>query len=187
MKLDNLAALSIIIGDVRRRLQETDGEIPQKLEIALTIIEEVDATTRDLTLDLRPPILDDYGILATLKWYTGRLRERTGFEVEVVGDELDKRLNAEEEVGLFRIAQEALANAMKHSRASKATVEFGRTEAGILKMSIADDGIGFDAKAKSSSGTGLPSMRERARSIGAELQIISEPENGTRISVSVPS
>jgi signal transduction histidine kinase len=138
---------------------------------------------------LRPPVLDDYGLLAALRWYSKQFMERTGIVMEVRGEELDPRLPLQKETALFRIAQEALNNVAKHAKASQVTLTL---ESGERKgrLTIADDGIGFDPVAHHQLGSrpewGIINLRERAVSIGGEFHIETAPGKGTKIIVEVP-
>jgi signal transduction histidine kinase len=139
-------------------------------------IEEV----RRIQMDLRPPMLDDLGILATLTWFT---REFFGVYAQV---RCEKRFDVrEDEVSgplktvLFRITQEALNNAAKHSRADLVVLSLTRTEEGLV-LEIADNGAGFDPKIPR-TGFGLTGMRERVELSGGTLVLESAPGKGTRI------
>ena len=89
-------------------------------------------------------------------------------------------------VHLYRIACEAVNNAVKHSRAGKVTIALSQGD-GSLRLTVADDGCGMDSAANCSSGMGLPSMRSRARTLGGELNFESSPGNGTVISCEIPN
>ncbi|HEX6687244.1 MAG TPA: sensor histidine kinase, partial [Solirubrobacterales bacterium] len=134
--------------------------------------------------DLRPALLDEYGLAAALAWYGEEYSQRTGIRVGVQAGEAGTSVRPEAAVALFRIAQEALNNAAKHASASKIAV--GLEEAGgELVLSVTDDGKGFDP-AEGTSGFGLAGMRERAELVGGELQVESTPDGGTRVMASVP-
>jgi signal transduction histidine kinase len=149
------------------------GEI---LRMVRQSIEEV----RRIQMDLRPAMLDDLGILATLTWFT---RE---FFLIYSWIRCDKRFDVREEdvpgalkTVLFRITQEALNNAAKYSRADVVVLSLTRTEEG-LALEIADNGVGFDPSAPR-AGFGLTGMRERAELSGGTLAVESGPGKGTRI------
>ena len=143
---------------------------------------------RDLMANLRPPVLDDYGLLAALRWYGEQVTARTGLPVEVWGQEQMPRLSFVAETALFRIAQEALTNVGKHARATHVTVTLEEVPEG-LRLTVADDGSGFDPAAlpqrRERSGWGLITMRERAEALGGRLRVDSRPGEGTRIVVEV--
>ncbi len=145
---------------------------------------------RDFARVLRPPILDDLGIAVSVRRLLVDLAERTGIKgrLKLVGKE--RRLPQEIEVGIFRIAQEALWNIERHSRATNvvATITFSEYEA---RLDIKDNGEGFSVPSNleylSASGQlGLAGMHERAGLLNGELKIQSHPEKGTKITVSIP-
>jgi signal transduction histidine kinase len=104
----------------------------------------------------------------------------------VEGHDLASPLPATAEISLFRIAQEALLNAAKHSRASRASVRLEEAS-GTVRLTVSDDGVGFahGVARRNTAGWGLPIMRERAAAMGGTLRVESEPGKGTRIIVEV--
>jgi signal transduction histidine kinase len=139
-------------------------------------------------VELRPSVLDDYGLLSALRWYGAQFSSRTGIQVKVEGDENMERLGISAENALFRIAQEALTNVAKHAEASQTTVNLG-AEDGYARMEISDNGKGFNkdkTSAKSDVGTwGLLAMHERALRAGGRFRIESHIGKGTRVVVEV--
>jgi two-component system sensor histidine kinase UhpB len=136
--------------------------------------------------DLRPPMLDEYGLVPPLRWYSQQFTERTGIHVEVRGVD-DRPRDAEVETALFRIAQEALTNVARHSQAKNVDIEVLDTP-GETVLTVVDDGIGFDAARDRAmkTGYGLLTMRERAEAVGGTLEMKSEKGHGTCIAVRVP-
>ena len=185
----NLTALSLNLNLVQGLLPEAVAEIVSgRLEDSLGLVGETVERVRDVMADLRPSVLDDYGLLAALRWYGERFSRRAGVEVEVVGEEMDSRLASEVETELFRICQEALTNVGKHAQASKAVVTLDVGEDGI-RMRIADDGVGFDVEERQTSdgvsGWGLLNMRERALVVEGVLRVVSAPGEGTEVVVEI--
>jgi len=167
-------------------LVETDpvrarAELEQLQELARTAMDEM----RSLSFELRPAELESDGLAPTLRKHVEVLRRVYGREIELSVDG-ERRLSAEVERGLLRIAQEALANALKHSGAERVGVEL-RSWDSRLRLTVADDGAGFDLAeaAARSRRLGLVSMRERAEAFGGRLAIESTPGEGTRVSVEV--
>ena len=140
---------------------------------------------RDVASALRPPILDA-GIGSALEWQARRFETRTGIPCLVEVPENPPRLGDAKAIGLFRILQEALTNVMRHAQAH--TVELAlRVEGDELCLSISDDGRGFDtAAAWGGSSFGLVGMRERVLMLGGELEIDSQPGEGSCLRVRVP-
>lgn len=143
---------------------------------------------RRFIFDLRPPSLGDMGLFVALRRYLEDYERHFGIAVESDLPQLRERLPTTKEVALFRIVQEALQNVQKHAAASRVTVK-GEIDSGVLRLCVEDDGRGFDlteVARRHSRNLGLTSMRERAGLIDAQLQIVTAPDRGTRITVSVP-
>ncbi|MEZ4770982.1 MAG: GAF domain-containing sensor histidine kinase [Caldilineales bacterium] len=140
---------------------------------------------RQIIADLRPPILDDMGLAAALKWYVQGFEGRRGIRGTYILEGQPIRLPSEFETVLFRIAQESLTNVAKHAGATTVTVML-RFAPGTVCLLIEDDGRGFDANANRMGGWGLLGMRERASLLGGQCLIDSTPGKGTRVWTTVP-
>lgn len=181
----NLVALKLNLhlaqSQLPRELQETIGA---QVADALKVIETTVGHLRNVMADLRPPALDDYGLLAALRTYAEPCSMRLGIPVNVLGTDIDPRLSLTAETTLFRIAQEALNNIAKHARARRVEITVRATASHVILL-VSDDGTGFDAARldPQRSSWGLKTMRERAQAIGADLRIESAPGSGTRILV----
>jgi signal transduction histidine kinase len=153
-----------------------------------TLLEQVEAQLRRLSHELRPTILDDLGLKPAIEFLADGIAKRTGRDVVVTGS-TGGRLPGLVETAMYRIVQEALTNVTKHAHATQAVVRLERRP-GALVCSIADNGRGFDASARSaqthSQGLGLIGMRERAASLGGTLSINSSPGKGTTLKILVP-
>ncbi len=157
------------------------------------------ATLRDLqrlAVELRPPALDEFGLLAALTRHVAERTAGTALRADVRTEGRRRRLPETVEVALYRIAQEALANVQKHAEAS--SVQFRlRFRSGEVRLDVSDDGTGFDVAAVVAEAEaegvaagrarlGLAGMRERAVIVGGTLEVSSRPGGGTRVSVVVP-
>jgi len=186
----NLTALGINLDIVRSQLGGTTEALKARLDNSIALLEATSAALESLMSELRPPMLDDYGLLPALEWYGEAFSRRTGIETRVTAEGRDGRLPVEREIALFRVAQEALANAARHAQPRRIDISLRRVD-GYTLMSVADDGAGFDlARLASGRGTsrfGMLSMRERAQAIGGRLEVESAPGCGTRITVEVPA
>lgn len=187
----NLTALGINLNIVRAQLPDASpiGDVVcARLDDSLALVEQTAERIRDLMSNLRPPVMDDYGLVATLHWYGRQLSSRTSIDVAVNGVEPDPRPAARVENALFRIAQEALTNVIKHAQATQATVTV-EANGDTVRLVIADDGVGFDPgrpiTADGRQGWGLLTMTERAEAVGGHLQIESRPQGGTQVVVEV--
>jgi len=144
----------------------------------------------DLSLNLRPSMLDDLGLEPALRWYTDRQAALAGLQAEVRADPLEQRLDTMIETECFRVAQEALTNVVKHAKARTVTVELTRNDAQI-HLSVRDDGAGFDVasvreQAVRGASLGLLSMEERATLAGGRLDYDSAPGRGTEVQAWFP-
>jgi len=180
-----LTALNINLNIIKGRLAPApDAVIRSRLEDSLKLVEATVDNTRRVIADLRPAVLDDYGLAAALRWYAELFSERTGVAVRVFGQDPRPRLASTVEATLFRIAQESLTNVAKHAAAREARVLLESRE-GRFFLSVVDDGRGFDAARlrcpNNSHGWGLMIMRERADADGGELHVESSPGQGTRV------
>ena len=129
------------------------------------LLAETTAHIRDVMSELRPHMLDDYGLIAALRWYGERQFKRSGIQIEVTGEELNSRPPQDVETALFRIAQEAITNVVKHARASRVSINLKEGN-NLLRLTIKDDGVGFDLAMlppENGSKWGLITMRERAQ------------------------
>jgi two-component system sensor histidine kinase UhpB len=137
---------------------------------------------RDLSLDLRPAVLDSLGLLPALQWQFERYTRLTGIIVDFSADGLDHRLPARLEAGTYRLIQEALTNVARHAGVSEVIVQIYVSE-GTLSLYVVDTGAGFDVEKALAAGgsTGLTGMRERADLLGGTLTIDSLPGEGATI------
>jgi two-component system sensor histidine kinase UhpB len=185
----NLTALGINLNIVRTQLpEEAAASVRSRMDDSLSLVEQTTERIRNLMANLRPPVLDDYGLVTALHWYGGQFTDRTAIAVAVQGEEPLPRLAAHVENALFRIAQEALTNAAKHAQATHVTVTV-EVENGTLRLAVADDGIGFDlehlTEPNGSRGWGLLTMTERAEGVGGHCRIETGPGQGTQVIVEV--
>jgi len=142
------------------------------------------AEMRALIFELRPGNLEQDGLTRALRTHTAALQGRIGLPV-VVESELTERLPLPIEEVLYRIAQEALHNVVKHAAARQVRVDLNRSRAGV-QLRVEDDGMGFDPGKVPDGHLGLAGMRARADRVGATFNCRSEPGDGTTIEVIVP-
>ena len=159
--------------------------VSPRLNESLALVERVLEQVRDISLNLRPSILDDLGLEPALRWYTERQAALVELKAEFHGGSLEQRLDPVIETECFRIAQEALTNVVRHAQAKSVTVEL-REEEGQLHLRVRDDGVGFDVaavreRAVRGSSLGLLSMEERAVLAGGRLEFNSAPGRGTEV------
>jgi signal transduction histidine kinase len=162
-----------------------------KIELAADHLSELRSTAQEalqemrlLLFELRPPVLEQEGLMVALQTRLEAVERRSGLvtELRVEGDE-DYKLPAKVEDGLYRIAQEALNNALKHAQARQIQVYLYQSPE-VAKLEIIDDGYGFDlATVREHAGLGLRNIEERSAQLGAQLTIRSHPNQGTKITV----
>lgn len=166
------------------------SERGEPVDDALNAVSSLMQQVRTLSLDLRPSMLDDLGLGATLRWYVGRITQLSALETHLEIDPLFPRLSCEAETLFFRVAQEAITNIMRHAAARTLRLTLTCT-AEAVELRIADDGVGFSpdlARCAASEGrsSGLLGMHERAALGGAELTIESKQGLGTSIRLVMP-
>ncbi|GEM_PF-6761213 len=180
----NLTAINLNLSLLRELLPENSPD-GMKLRLADTsqLVEETVARMRNVMADFLPPMLEHYGLIPALAWYGEQFAQRTNLRVNVHDRRANAdRLSAQAEVGLFRIVQEALSNVAKYANATKVDIEISEDKE-CLRMTISDNGVGFDPQGLSTemSHWGLAIMRERARALDATLEVQSAPKAGTKI------
>src|ERR1041385_2267565 len=178
----NLSALNINLDILLGKLRDESAR--RRLEDSLKLVDSTLQSIENVMADLRPALLDEYGLPAALAWYGKEYAQRTGIRVAVQG-EAGTGLRAEAAVALFRIAQEALNNAAKHSSAKRITVGL-EEKGGELVLSVIDDGKGFDPAAAPRGRWGMTTMRERAEAAGGSLVVDSSVGEGTTVRAAVP-
>ncbi|MGH9326398.1 MAG: sensor histidine kinase [Terriglobia bacterium] len=178
---------------VHLALEELSRSLPAGFEMGVhrvrTALEEMEGQLHRLSRELRPPILDDLGLLPALQFLVDGVSRRSGLSVALAG--LSKeRLPPLVEIVLYRIVQEALNNATSHAKARRVIIRFERPGKAILHCSIQDDGIGFDVPevwgARGKKGLGLAGMQERLKALDGTLEIKSSPGGGTELRIQVP-
>jgi len=179
----NLSALNINLDIVLGSLK--DPALKRRLEDSLKLVDGTLQSIENVMADLRPALLDEYGLGAALAWYGEEYSQRTGIHVSVDAHEAGSALRPEAAVALFRIAQEALNNAAKHSSARRIRVLLEEKD-GELMLSAIDDGCGFDPAQAPRGRWGMTTMRERAQAAGGRLAVDSDLGKGTTVRATVP-
>jgi two-component system, NarL family, sensor kinase len=186
-----LTALTNQLERVQRKLGEKDaGDLAARLADSVEMARLALNESRELSRLLRPPVLDDLGLAAGLSWLARTLEQRTGLHVELSLTDLEGRFDPELETLVFRIAQEALTNVLRHAGVDRAKVVLSRS-AGLLVLRVSDEGRGFHpqpvlAEGAEAAGSGLRGMRDRLELFGGQLTIVSAPGQGTLVSAAVP-
>jgi signal transduction histidine kinase len=160
-------------------------DLTARLTESLSVVERVLEQVDDISLNLRPTILDDLGLEPALRWYIDRQATLVGLQADFHAEPLAQRLDPVIETGCFCVAQGALTNVVRHAQARTVTVDL-RPEDGCLHLRVHDDGVGFEVaavreKAVRGASLGLLSMEERAALAGGELEFKSTPGEGTEV------
>lgn len=160
------------------------------LEESVSLMDRTLQQVRNLALDLRPSLLDDLGLVPTLKWLVERHAQASEIAIRFDFDQLGTRALPEIELACYRVAQEALTNAIRHGRATQTAVEL-RKHGQTLELTVSDDGVGFDPddmliQAREGGSIGLLGMKERVTLVEGQVEIQSTPGQGTRIRARFP-
>jgi PAS domain S-box-containing protein len=180
-----LTGLSLSLEMVNR--PPTD-QIPLRLAHARSLVSELLQQVREMSLQLRPPMLDDLGLLPTLRWYFDRYTTQTGIKVAFKHASLEReRFGNDIEVAVYRMVQEALTNTARYAETHQVVVRLWVSQA-VIGVQIADHGQGFDPVAALASHTssGLAGMQERLRLLGGDLVIDAAPGQGCCLTVELP-
>jgi PAS domain S-box-containing protein len=176
--------------DLQSAQQSEDRNILRgHLNDTISILDQILQQVREISLDLRPPLLDDLGLAPALRWALDRCAQRAGLSAEFYADPNLQHADSEIETACFRVALEALTNITRHAKAQKVIMELRRSE-NALHLIVRDDGIGFDiadaAKRARRDRLGVLGMGERATVLGGRFKCISAPGRGTEVHGSFP-
>ncbi len=181
-----LTGLKMYISWLNKKVLSQDNDIKEKFNATMELIEDTIKSVRKISMDLRPSMLDDLGLMAALEWQSNEFEKRSGIDTEFINQVGNNEIPARLKTGLFRIYQESLTNVARHADAKK-IVSSLKFENNLLILTITDDGKGFSFKNIESKKTlGLFGMKERTKEMGGTYEITSEPGKGTTVSVSVP-
>ena len=177
-------ALHFVVRDAR------DGRHAGRMQQTLALAESLIDRVRAMSLNLRPPLLDELGLMPALRGYLEGQMQQSGLRIETDFGEADVRVAPELEIGAFRIVQECLTNAVRHAGAERVSVKM-LPDGDHLVIEVGDDGHGFDVgqtleRAVQGHHLGLLGMQERITLLGGQMQILSSPGNGTRMSARLP-
>lgn len=172
-----------------QRLSDTSA-IAIPLKDSSNVIDQTLQHVRNLSLDLRPSLLDDLGLVPAVRWYLGRQAERTGWNIDVQADESLPPLPQPVAIACFRVLQEAVTNIMRHSKATSVSVSL-RLDEGDLLLVVGDNGVGFDVREALSNAArgqsmGLLGMQERIRFLNGSISIESASGHGSEVRVRIP-
>lgn len=179
----SLSALIVEAGNSAALLPPDSQEVKARLDSIRTIAQSSLAAVRNMSLLLRPSMLDDFGLVPALEWQAREVNKRSGLRVQVEADDEAGEVPDEHRTCIYRIAQETLHNITKHAQAKLVHITLERDEAAV-KLTVQDDGRGFEAER--TLGLGLLGMRERVSRLHGSFNIDSSPGKGTRVTVTLP-
>ena len=173
--------------NLQAAVKESDGARSKRIDETAAILEKLLGQVRQISLDLRPSTLDDLGLVPALRSLLDQQGRRASVAVHLSAKNVPENLDAEIQTTCFRIGQEAITNAVRHANATRIDVDLS-CENGNLRLQVRDNGRGFDADAVQAQavGLGLVGIKERAALVDARARIISSPNNGTTVEVSLP-
>jgi len=178
----SLTALKLSVEIIADSLPSEHADNIRPIEESLG---ELLSIVRNISLDLRPAMLDELGLVKTLLWYFERYTSQTGISVDFIQTGADRRFNQQSEIALYRITQEAMTNVARYAEIMRVLVEF-IIEQERVTVRIKDEGRGFDVENAVNSGSGLSIMRERAIISKGTFSLSSAPGKGTEITVEIP-
>ena len=185
-----LTAMGFDLAAIERELPaEVAPKARERLANVGSLLAEVDERVSQMALDLRPQMLDDLGLLPTLRWYLNRYIKRMGIDVELEAVDFEERVTPDVATAVYRTVQEALTNVAKHAGASRVAVRLERSESTVTAV-VQDNGRGFEAEEHTAHlrerGAGLLGIQERVALLGGSFDIQSRPGQGTRLTMRIP-
>jgi signal transduction histidine kinase len=181
-----MTAIRFDLSAILRRLGGAAPELEEQVRKTITLADDAVKTVRNIALDLRPGVLDQLGVVAALEWSGMEFQKRYGVKVKLESDVETIEAPRDQQLALYRIAQEAFTNVARHSRATEVRMRVRIVDHRAI-LEIADNGIGIPPEKMEHPRTiGLLSMQERARLAGAEWQVSSGAGTGTTIRVILP-
>jgi len=179
-----LSAIMLGLGNLRSALKDNNsGEAFRQLQLVEDMTERNASVVRNISLLLRPTMLDDLGLVPALKWYAREVSRTSPMAVDVVAESFVDDLPEEQRTCVFRIAQEAVRNAARHSGAQQVRICI-QERGNELSLAVQDDGRGFDPS--EDAGLGILGMRERVMHLAGKLEVNSRPGKGTIVALSLP-
>ncbi len=184
-----LVGIGFHLGALKQQADAGPQVLSERIQVAQGLVRDsVEAVCR-FAHDLRPAVLDDLGLVPALRSYFEWVTRHSGLKIQFAAFSGADRLDVSKRTVLFRVAQEALANVLRHAQATKVEVAL-RRESGRISLRIEDDGVGFDVvktlRFRNSKSLGVRGMQERAEMVGGMLSVVSAPGQGARVELIIP-
>ncbi len=180
-----LTGVRMELAAMARLVADTNGELSLRITRAKGTVEQTLRAVRNIAMLLRPSMLDDFGLSAALSWLVKEMSRTSGIDVTSSIDNAVDQLPEAHRTCIYRLVQEALTNASRHSgaRSAQVTVRAGES---LVIGSVSDDGGGFDVTSRTRASLGLLGMEERVRELGGTVHVQSTPGRGTRVEMRLP-
>ncbi len=179
-----LTAIKMELRTIERLTPRDPDKVSERLAETFELVDETIRTIRRIASDLRPGILDDFGLEAAVEWQLQQFRDRTGLEAVLQTRMDEERVSKDLSTAAFRVLQEALTNIARHAEASRVDVDIRTTET-ELQLRVLDNGRGLQIEGETRS-LGLVGMRERARQLGGSVTVTNGPKQGVLVEMRAP-
>jgi PAS domain S-box-containing protein len=180
-----LSVLKLDLDWLEKNLPGSDSTSPARIAQMQNLLDNIIVQTKSIASGLRPPLLDDFGLLPAIQWLAEEFEKKNAIPCKVESPELALASGDPLESAIFRVVQEALLNIERHAEATRVTIVL-RRDAGRLDVTICDNGIGMKTESKKAGGFGLIAMQERVMSLGGTLKINNMEPSGVAVHASVP-
>jgi signal transduction histidine kinase len=186
-----LTSLKIDVAWLKKRLPEASDEsvrsaMAERLDETSTLLEQTLSSVKTLSSELRPIVLDAFGLGAAVEWLGQEFQRRTGISAECRLPDEELVLDHDRATAIYRILQEALTNVARHAQASRVTISLQRTEKEVI-LTVKDDGRGITCDEQCArKSLGLLGMRERALMFDGDVNVVGAPGKGTTVTARIP-
>jgi signal transduction histidine kinase len=182
----SLIALKMDLFSLSKKIPKDQKSLFKKIESMSKLTDDIIKLAKEIYTELRPSLLDDLGLPATIEWEAEEFQKRTGIKCEISIDPETPALDKARSTVIFRIFEEILTNIIRHARATKVKVSL-RKKNGMLELNVRDNGKGITRKQLTDPKSfGLIGIRERAKSLGGEDKIRGVPGKGTTVTIRIP-
>lgn len=180
-----LTTMKLEVARLCKKLEASNPDLKENAETVIELIDQTLPTVKQLIHDLRPPILDHFGLEEAISWQGQEFERLTGISFDFDCDSEPETLDKERSTTLFRIFQETLTNVARHSKAENVSVKLS-DEDGMISLNVQDDGVGITPdRLKNGHSLGILGMQERARVWGGSVDFVSKPNQGTLVSINI--
>ena len=181
-----LTAIKMDVAWIDKKTADEESSVKNKLKNIITLLDGSNQSVRKILNELRPGVLDDYGLVDALEWQGRQFTETTGIAIEFTSSQTEIKLPQEIVNCIFRVYQESLTNIMRYAQANKVLTSLSIKDESII-LTVKDNGKGFDTAAlQNKKSFGILGMKERVLSLNGKFELISAKEQGTKIVISLP-